>query len=171
MVGVEAVPLANTALLAGFGDEAPPRPLKSADFVVRTALSPEYDNITVVEGDFCAYDAAANEQAVGRAHDAAFDRGALVAVRPEDREAYARALTSVLAPGARVLLVAVEHDPFSGGSLGPPFEVTAADVRSLYGAAFEIRELSRENRLSVEPQLRGRGCTRFEEVVYLLVKN
>ena len=58
-----------------------------------------------------------------------------------------------------------------GGSLGPPFEVTAADVRSLYGAAFEIRELSRENRLSVEPQLRARGCTRFEEVVYLLVKN
>ena len=171
VVGVEAVPLANTALLAGFGDEAPPRPLKSADFVVRSALSPEYDNITVVEGDFCAYDAAANEQAVGRAHDAAFDRGALVAVRPEDREAYARALTSVLAPGARVLLVAVEHDPFSGGSLGPPFEVTAADVRSLYGAAFEIRELSRENRLSVEPQLRARGCTRFEEVVYLLVKN
>ena len=169
VVGVEAVPLANTALLAGFGDEAPPR--QAANFVVRTALSPEYDNITVVEGDFCAYDAAANEQAVGRAHDAAFDRGALVAVRPEDREAYARALTSVLAPGARVLLVAVEHDPFSGGSLGPPFEVTAADVRSLYGAAFEIRELSRENRLSVEPQLRARGCTRFEEVVYLLVKN
>ena len=170
VVGVEAVPLANTALLAGFGDEAPPRPLKS-NFTVRTALSPEYDNITVVEGDFCAYGAAANEQAVGRAHDAAFDRGALVAVRPEDREAYARALTSVLAPGARVLLVAVEHDPFSGGSLGPPFEVTAADMRSLYGAAFEIRELSRENRLSVEPQLRARGCTRFEEVVYLLVKN
>ena len=84
VVGVEAVPLANTALLAGFGDEAPPR--QAANFVVRTALSPEYDNITVVEGDFCAYDAAANEQAVGRAHDAAFDRGALVAVRPEDRE-------------------------------------------------------------------------------------
>ena len=100
VVGVEAVPLANTALLAGFGDEAPPRPLES-NFTVRTALSPEYDNITVVEGDFCAYDAAANAQAVGRAHDAAFDRGALVAVRPEDREAYARALTSVLAPGAR----------------------------------------------------------------------
>ena len=47
MVGVEAVPLANAALLAGFGDEAPPRPLKS-NFTVRTALSPEYDNITVV---------------------------------------------------------------------------------------------------------------------------
>ena len=36
-------------------------------------------------------DAAANAQAVGRAHDAAFDRGALVAVRPEDRDGETRA--------------------------------------------------------------------------------
>ena len=88
VVGVEAVPLANPRCSPALATR---RHRAAANFVVRTALA-QVRQHHGGRGRFVAYDAAANEQAVGRAHDAAFDRGALVAVRPEDREAYARAL-------------------------------------------------------------------------------
>ena len=67
------------------------------------------------------------------AFDAAFDRGALVAIEPSDRRAYAATLTGLMAPTGRVLLVAVEHDAFSDGRLGPPFNVSEVQVRDLFG--------------------------------------
>lgn len=39
-----------------------------------------------------------------------WDRGALVALRPEDREDYVRVCDSVLAPGGRVLLTTMVYD-------------------------------------------------------------
>lgn len=39
-----------------------------------------------------------------------WDRGALVAVRPEDREDYVRVCDSVLAPGGKVLLATMVYD-------------------------------------------------------------
>lgn len=39
-----------------------------------------------------------------------WDRGALVALRPEDREDYVRVCDSVLAPGGRILLATMVYD-------------------------------------------------------------
>eukprot|EP00438_Fugacium_kawagutii_P019417 Skav228356 [mRNA] locus=scaffold5397:71003:72709:- [translate_table: standard] len=64
---------------------------------------------------------------------AAFDRGSLVAIEPDDRERYARAplasfhsltlqrLTHLMASRGRILLVVCEHDGF-GQKKGPPYE-------------------------------------------------
>ena len=70
--------------------------------------------------------------------DAAFDRGGLVAVAPDDREAYAAVLKRLVRPGGRVLFVSVEHPPFEGGKLGPPHSIERAEVDRLFSADFDI---------------------------------
>eukprot|EP00931_Biecheleriopsis_adriatica_P038824 TRINITY_DN22200_c0_g2_i2.p1 TRINITY_DN22200_c0_g2~~TRINITY_DN22200_c0_g2_i2.p1 ORF type:complete len:314 (+),score=60.73 TRINITY_DN22200_c0_g2_i2:15-956(+) len=102
--------------------------------------------------------------------DAAFDRGGIVAVDPKDRKRYAEVLSHLMAPGGRLLLVAVEHDAFSDGRLGPPFEVTEADVRTLFSSNFEIKLLRREDRIDKDAGMRSRGVTRFHECAYLLTR-
>lgn len=57
--------------------------------------------------------------------DAAFDRGALIAIEPEDRPQYVSVLTSLMAPGGKILLVAIEHEP----AFGPPHSLNEAQVR------------------------------------------
>ena len=63
--------------------------------------------------------------------EAAFDRGSLVAVEPSDRERYAAALTHLMAPKGRVLLVAVEHDGFANQK-GPPYEAPSLYLYPFY---------------------------------------
>ena len=75
--------------------------------------------------------------------DAAFDRGSLVAVDVSDRAQYASTLSDLIAPGGRILLVAVEHEP----EFGPPHSVTPQQLEELFSPKFDIRLLHRENRL------------------------
>ena len=69
-----------------------------------------------------------------------WDRGALVAVDPADRPAYAASMARHLAPGARMLLVALEYEVPSSGERapGPPFPVFRADLEALYGGRFRV---------------------------------
>jgi len=101
--------------------------------------------------------------------DAAWDRGGLVAVAPDDREAYAAVLKRLVRPGGRVLFVSVEHPPFEGGKLGPPHSIERAEVDRLFSADFDIEVLKREDRMPVEPW-RERGCDYFWETTYLLTR-
>eukprot|EP00435_Cladocopium_sp_Y103_P040059 s1194_g10.t2 len=73
--------------------------------------------VILVEGDFLELGEVEAKALVP--FEAAFDRGSLVAIEPDDRERYA--LTHLMASGGRVLLVAVEHDGF-GQRKGPPYE-------------------------------------------------
>lgn len=120
--------------------------------------------VILVEGDFLALGDSEAEALLP--FDAAFDRGSLVAVEPKDRREYAQALTGLIAPGGRVLLIATEHDAFADGRLGPPFEVLESDVRTLFEASFAVRQL---HRADIE-DFRERGCTRAAEAVYLLTR-
>ena len=121
-----------------------------------------------VQGDFLEF----NGEAAGRyglgSFDAAFDRGGLVAVTPADRPGYARNLSELLAPGGRLLLVAVEHDATTPA--GPPHSLDGGSVRALLGRDFEVKELSREDRMAVEPMWKERGASRFEEVAYMCTR-
>lgn len=124
--------------------------------------------VIVLEGDFLALGPKEAEVLVPL--DAAFDRGGLVAVEPGDRPRYVQVLADMVAPGGRVLLVVTEHDPFANGSLGPPFEVTEAEVRTLCAERFDVKLLVREDRLDQDKGMRERGASRFHEVVYLLTR-
>ena len=94
----------------------------------------------------------------------------MVAVAPDDREAYAAVLKRLVRPGGRVLFVSVEHPPVEGGKLGPPHSIERAEVDRLFSADFEIEVLKREDRMPVEPAWKERGCDYFFETTYLLTR-
>jgi hypothetical protein len=119
-----------------------------------------------LQGDFLAFDRAAASRHGFERFDAAFDRGGLVAVAPSDRERYAELLGAQIAPGGRLLLVTVEHEP----AFGPPHSLDEAEVRRLLSRDFEIVRVSVEDRMEVEPHWKERGATSFHEVVYLATR-
>jgi thiopurine S-methyltransferase len=97
--------------------------------------------------------------------DAAYDRAALVALRPEDRERYVATLVAALRPGAHLLLVTFAHD---GAMAGPPFSVSDAEVRRLY-AAHQLELLDEKDITETEPRFKERGVTRIVEQAWLVV--
>ncbi|CAK0829572.1 unnamed protein product, partial [Prorocentrum cordatum] len=137
-----------------------------ADTATRTEAAPP---VILVRGDFLELGAAEAEALVP--FDAALDRASLVAIAPADRPRYAEVLAGLLAPGGRVLLVTCEHAPFADGVLGPPFQVTEADVRAHFGGAFDVRLLCREDTIDSGPmRMRDRGLDHFYEAAYLLTR-
>lgn len=146
VVGVEGVPAAVDTLFAGFGPEDQSR--TSAAHTARTAHASADPSvqISVIQGDFLTLDRAGlRALGLGGPFDAAFDRASLVAMDPADRAAYAATLRDLMADGGRVLLVTVEHDRFDDGAggrrAGPPYSVSEADVRELYGEDFDVRAI------------------------------
>lgn len=95
-----------------------------------------------------------------------YDRAALIALPPDLRAAYVRALERLLPAEARILLVAFETEP--GGPGGPPFAVTEADVRALYEPAFRVDVLERGDPAEPGPNIRARGVESCVDVVYAL---
>ncbi|WP_050577407.1 hypothetical protein [Sinorhizobium arboris] len=82
--------------------------------------------VTILQGDFFDLDGT---------YAAALDRGALVALPPQDRRRYARHLRSLLEPGGVLLLVTVEYDPMRRS--GPPFPVFPDEIRQVFPGAVE----------------------------------
>ncbi|CAE7918938.1 tpm [Symbiodinium sp. KB8] len=112
--------------------------------------------VIFVEGDFLGL---GPEQAKALVpFEAAFDRGGFVAVEPCDRQLYADTLGHLMAPGGRILLVAVEHDGFAGGKRGPPYQVTAEEMQKYFGGRFALQRLGGAEAL--DEALRARGATR-----------
>ena len=91
----------------------------------------EADGVTILCGDFFNV----TPEILGPVH-AAYDRAALVALPPETRKRYAAHLTSLLPPGAPVLLVTFDYpqDEMSG----PPFAVPPTEVAQLFDQHFDI---------------------------------
>ena len=185
VVGVDGVPKAVTKLLSDYGEEIPSGGgLKPGAMRMRVSqpgwvqqkaaehMSTKDRKYTpapflfAVQGDFLEFDGAAAGKYGFPGFDCAFDRGGLVAVEPSDRDGYAQNLASLMKPGGQLLLVTVEHDP----SFGPPFNVDEAEVKRLLGKQFDVRLLSREDKMREEPHWKKRGATHFEEVAYMCTR-
>ena len=137
-------------------------------------------------GDVCIVEGDAIEFKTGDQGpmDAIWDRGAVVALRPEDRCAYVAMCANAIKSGGRVLLCVVEHDLLkpsmdedqnsttTAAPYGPPYSFTADDVVALYqqGPFHLIEELSRTELIDEEPRWKSKGATFFNEVCYLLEK-
>ncbi len=154
VVAVELSPLAADALFATLG--ATPRVTREAGFELRRV-----PGLSFIIGDFFATTPAL----VGRI-DAVYDRAALIALPPPAREAYARHLCALQAPGAGTLLVGFEYP--QPQMQGPPFAVHEAEVRALFGATHGIRTLACEDILAQEPRFQARGVTALAERIYAL---
>lgn len=98
------------------------------DYTVRDAGLTAYEGkrrrITIYCGDFFDF--------TSKGFDACYDRGALIAIPPGDRPAYAQHLDSLLAPGAMRLLITIDYDEKI--ATGPPFAVSAEEVLGYWPA-------------------------------------
>ena len=114
-------------------------------------------------GDFFALDPARHGT-----FPAIFDRAALVAFPDARRAEYARKLVELLAPGGRLLLVAMEYEQSKWA--GPPFSVTRDEIARRYGASCRVEPLAERSLLEEEPVWRERGVDRLVETLTLLQK-
>lgn len=154
--GIELSPIAVEAFFAEHGLE----PRKSRDGGLDVY---EAGGIRIFCGDFFALAPAQ----LGRV-DAVFDRAALVALPPGMRPDYAQHLATLVTPGARDLLVSFDYPQAEMD--GPPFCVAQPEIRSLFGAHFDIAPLGRKDILEHEPKFRDRGVTRMSETCWLMLR-
>lgn len=95
--------------------------------------------------------------------DAIYDRAALIAVAPPTRTQYVGKLAELSTRGSRLLLVTLEHDLPSG----PPFSVSADEVRELLAPTFALEPLEVIDVAEREPRFRERGATFVRERTWL----
>jgi thiopurine S-methyltransferase len=93
--------------------------------------------IRIYQGDFFAWPTPATApladlRAAGLAdcYDAIFDRGSLVAINRDLRPQYVEIMDTVLAPGGKVLIAALDYD--QSEMEGPPNALSLEQVKSLY---------------------------------------
>ncbi|XP_068093060.1 thiopurine S-methyltransferase-like [Hyperolius riggenbachi] len=96
--------------------------------------------------------------------DGIWDRGALVAVNPSDRERYVNVLLPLLNKDCRYLIVTVEYD--ASIHPGPPFHIPDSDIQHLFGSAFNFKVLKKIDALT--DQQRAWGLNLFYEKLYLV---
>ncbi|MHB0777410.1 thiopurine S-methyltransferase [Halomonas sp. WWR20] len=87
-----------------------------------------------------------------------YDRAALIALPPATRQRYAFHLAQLLPPGAGGLLISLTHDGESGQ--GPPYSVSAEEVRRLFAPNFELECLEEG-----DPDAKG-----FRESVWRMIR-
>jgi thiopurine S-methyltransferase len=124
----------------------------------------EAEGIRLFCGDFFDLTTADLQGARG-----VYDRASLIALPPEMRLRYARHMRSLLAPGARTLLISFEYPQHE--MQGPPFSVDEAQVHEFYAKDCSIRLLHMADILEQEQRFRERGVTRLQEKVFVLEYN
>lgn len=154
VVGVELSPLAVDDFFREQGMEADTR--KVGDFIVRSS-----GPFTIWCGDFFKLPAEATRDAAG-----AYDRAALVALPAGLQGRYAQKLTELLPASAPILLTSLTYP--EGQISGPPFSTPLGQVASIFGATHSIGVLESRDGLEQSQNLKMRGVTALEEVVYVL---
>lgn len=149
-------------------------PLAVADFFAEQGLIPEirnegpfqgyrWEDIRLLCGDFFAL----QRGQVGEVA-AFYDRGALIALPAELRDAYARHLMELTQSAGQGLLITLEYTQAEMD--GPPFSVPEAEVMALFGEGFHIERLVERDVLAENPGLQARGLSQLGEGVYHLVR-
>ncbi len=114
------------------------------------------DMLTLFAGDFFQL----QREDLGEIR-AVYDRAALIALPPQMRPDYAAHMTTLLNPGAHILLVTMQYE--EGVLEGPPFSVEDEEVRLLFSEHFTI-----ESKGSWDAE--GPKGVAVEERVYLLTR-
>ena len=111
--------------------------------------------LTVYCGDFLAAVPATAPRCEGL-----YDRAALIALAPPQRQPYVDAVQRWCAPAARGLLITVEYPV--GAITAPPFSLATDEVSALYAGRFALQERMRQR-----ADVKGRAAL---EVAYELVR-
>ncbi|MGD9784429.1 MAG: thiopurine S-methyltransferase [Hyphomicrobiaceae bacterium] len=99
---------------------------------------------------------------------AVYDRASLVAFPSDMRPRYARFMHDRIPSGTPTLLISLAFD--QNEMAGPPFAVPEGEIGTLYGDAFDIEIVEREDSLAGDPGLAKRGLTHLVETVSLLTR-
>jgi len=121
------------------------------------------NGVEIIQGDIFALDSATLREC-----RAVFDRAALIALPPEMRKAYVRHVYAGMAAPCSGLLITLDYPQEK--MAGPPFSVSDAEVRTLFGEHTSVSEIERVNLLDSEPQFAERGLDRIETAAYRLEK-
>ena len=97
---------------------------------------------------------------------ATYDRAALIALPQKMRERYVRHLTSILPPATQILLITLDY--LQTEMQGPPFSVSADEVKALCREHAEVHLLAQLDVLAKNPRFQQRGLSRLQENIFLL---
>lgn len=95
--------------------------------------------------------------------DAIYDRASMVSLPLEMRQDYAAKLLE-LAQSASILLVTLEYEQSKMD--GPPFSVSEIEINTLYGAYYQVKQLSAQDVLGNNEKFRARGLDYMDECIY-----
>ena len=98
----------------------------------------------------------------------AYDRGALIALPPDQRPIYADHIQRVVPDGCEMLLLTLEYDQTRAP--GPPFSVPGAEVEALYGGRCRIERLDYLATDLIPPHFKEAGLASVMEGVYRITK-
>ncbi len=117
-------------------------------------------NIHIYLGDFfCA-------PKLRRTYKLAYDNLGLCALSEDFRTRYVSTLSDLMAPGGKVLMNIVEHQPESSSE--PPFSVSEMAMRDLFEKDFKVIVIDRKHRANGHPQVKDGRLSYFDDVTYLL---
>ncbi len=120
------------------------------------------ENVTIRVGDF--FEIAPR---MTNAFAAVFDRAALVACKPNTREAYVASISGCMKPGGRALVVTFDYD---GAFEGPPFSVTEQNTRALWQPYGSIEKVAHVDITSESARMVERGATQVREQAWQFQK-
>lgn len=98
--------------------------------------------------------------------DRIWDRGALVAINPCDRQRYADIMLSLMRKGFQYLLCVLSYDPTKHS--GPPFYVSDAEIKRLFGSVCNSQCLEKVD--IFEERYKDWGLDCIVEKLYLLTE-
>ena len=148
VVGVELSPIAVDA----FFEENDLAYSKSAGDL--TAYRARDRRISIYCGDYFSL--------VGERFDAHYDRGALIALSPDERPRYAAHTSSLLTADARQLVITVEYDDRVAS--GPPYSVTDSEVLGYWNSLERVE--AREDIANAPPKFLDAGLASMNEVAW-----
>lgn len=117
-------------------------------------LSRSLDGIALLCGDFFALESSDLEGV-----RAVYDRASLIALPEEMRQRYVERMLDILPVGVNVLIITLEFDAPSG----PPFSVTEAEIRALYGSRFEVVKLCETDLMPIKAAMGRETVWRLTE--------
>ena len=153
VIGSELSPLAVQAFFSENNLTAERTPVDGLEYW-------KSENISLYCGDFFALTA----QILGQI-DAVYDRASLVALPPAMRQEYATKLTEIT-QSAPKLLVTLEYEQSKMD--GPPFSVSEDEVKALYQANYQVKQLTAQDVLGDNEKFRARGLDFMNECIYQL---
>ena len=118
------------------------------------------DGIKLICGDFFKLP----KSMVGQVN-AIYDRGSLIALPSEYRQAYINEIIALFDPNTSILLISLET---SKETKSPPFGIDAVEIHTLYDKYFAIKQLAKVPEKTAH--LLAKGYSDLYNVVYLLNK-